>query len=53
MVVDAVVRHWVKVMVEGKEDRAIVDRSVGTRLPSSRRTMAWLHPRTPLAPGCI
>ena len=45
-VVDVVVRHWVTAMVEGGEERANVDKRVGIRLPSSTRTMTWLHCRT-------
>ena len=47
MVIDAVVRHRVMVMVEGAEERASVDRRVGTRLSSSTRTIAWLNHQTP------
>ena len=46
VVVDVVVRHWVTVIVEGAEERAIVDKRVGIRMTSSTRTMAWLHCQT-------
>ena len=43
VVVDGVVHHWVTVMVEGAEGGASLDNRVGIRIPSSTRTIAWLH----------
>ena len=40
VMVDAVVRNWVMVMVEGAEEQ------VGIRIPYYTQTMAWLHRRT-------